>query len=137
MKNKSMTENNQDTKVTASNVPVREETRASEHYIKPPVNIIETEDGLTLIADIPGAAKETMDINVEKGILTVNAPVSQSFIGRSIYNEFDLAHYYRQFTIPEIMDHENAKAEFNNGVLTLKIPVAEAAKPRRIEIKAA
>lgn len=132
MKIKNLTESNQD----IIN-PVREETRASEHYIKPLVNIIETEDGLTLLADIPGAAKETMDINVEKGILTVNAPVSQSIVGRSIYTEFDFAHYYRQFTIPETLDHEKSKAEFINGVLTLKVPVAEAAKPRRIEIKAA
>lgn len=119
-----------------ANVPVREETRASEHYIKPPVNIIETKDGLTLLTDIPGAAKETLDINIEKGILTLNAPVSGKIVGRSIYTEFDLAHYYRQFTIPEILDNEHSKAEFINGVLTLKIPVAEAAKPRKIEIKA-
>lgn len=115
----------------------REETRANERYIKPAVNIIETEEGLTLIADIPGAAKNSLDINVDKGILTVNAPASRSMPGRSIYTEFEFAHYYRQFSIPEILDNEKAKAEFNNGVLTLKVPVAEASKPRKIEIKAA
>lgn len=114
----------------------REETRSSERYIKPAVNIIETEDTLTLIADIPGAAKETVDINVDKGILTLNAPVSRMLPGQSIYREFEFAHYYRQFSIPETMDNEKAQAEFNNGVLTLKIPVAEAAKPRKIEIQA-
>jgi len=114
----------------------REETRESERYIKPAVDIIETEDGLTLVADIPGAAKNTLDVNVDKGILTLNAPVSRSMPGRPIYSEFEFAHYYRQFTIPETLDNGKAKAEFSNGVLTLKIPVVEAAKPRKIEIKA-
>lgn len=115
----------------------REETRANEQYIKPAVDIFETDDGLTLIADIPGAAKNTMDISVEKGILTLNAPVSVSMPGRSLYTEFEFAHYYRQFSIPETLDHERAKAEFCDGVLTLKVPTAEAAKPRKIEVKVA
>ncbi|MDD2310157.1 MAG: Hsp20/alpha crystallin family protein [Desulfuromonadaceae bacterium] len=118
------------------NVQAREETRADERYIKPAVDIIETEDGLTMIADIPGASKKTMDISVDKGILTLNAPVSHSMPGRPIYTEFEFAHYYRQFSVPETLDHQKAKADFSNGVLTLKVPVAETAKPRKIEIKA-
>jgi len=117
------------------NVQAREETRASERYIKPAVNIIETEEGLTLIADIPGAAKDGLDINVEKGILTISAPVSSTAPGRPVYREFELAPYYRQFSIPEVLDHEKAVADYANGILTLKVPKAEAAKPRKIEIK--
>ena len=120
-----------------SSVQTREETRASERYVKPAVNIIETEDGLTLIADIPGATKEALDATVDKGILTVSAPVSLSMPGRPLYTEFEFAHYYRQFSIPETLDHEKAKAELNNGILSLTIPLAEAAKPRKIAIKAA
>ena len=101
------------------------------------MNIIETEDGLTLIADIPGATKEALDVTVDKGILTVSAPVSLSMPGRPLYTEFEFAHYYRQFSIPETLDHEKAKAELNNGILSLTIPLAEVAKPRKIEIKAA
>lgn len=119
-----------------NSVQALEETRAGERYIKPAVNIIETEDGLTLVADIPGAEKNTLDINVEKGILTLSAPVSRSMSGRSLYTEFEFPHYYRQFSIPETLDNEQAKAEFSNGVLTLKVPLAEAAKPRKIEVKA-
>lgn len=117
-------------------VQTREDTRADERYIKPAVDIIETEHGLTLIADIPGATKDTLNISVDKGILTINAPVSRSMPGRTIYSEFEFPHYYRQFSIPESLDNDKAKAEFINGVLTLKVPVAKAAKPRRIEIKA-
>lgn len=117
-------------------VQTREETRADERYVKPSVDIIETEDGLTLIADIPGAMKNTLDVNIDKGILTLNAPVAVSMPGRPIYNEFECAHYYRQFSIPENLDHEKVKADVSNGVLTIRLPVAESAKPRRIEIKA-
>lgn len=124
------------TKNDEKNVQIREETRESERYIKPAVDIIETEDGLTLIADMPGVSKDSLDANVDKGILTISAPISHSMPGRPIYTEFEFASYYRQFSIPETLDQEKAKAEFRNGVLTLKVPVAAAAKPRKIEIKA-
>jgi len=117
------------------NVQSREETRSSEKFIKPAVNIIETEEGLTLTADIPGASKDTLDVNVEKGILTITAPVSREMPGNAGYTEFELASYYRQFSIPESLDHVKAKADLVNGILTLRIPRAEAAKPRKIEIK--
>lgn len=115
----------------------REETRSNERFIKPAVNIIETETGLTLTADIPGAAKETLDINMEKGILTISAPVSWHMPGNPGYSEFELSSYYRQFSIPESLDHEKATADLANGILTLQIPKAEAAKPRKIEVKVA
>jgi HSP20 family protein len=119
------------------NVKSREETRSNEKYSTPAVNIIETEEGLTLTADIPGASKDALDVNVEKGILTINAPVSWSMPGNPIYTEFELASYYRQFSIPESLNHEKAQAHMANGILTLRVPKAEAAKPRKIEIKVA
>lgn len=119
------------------NIQTREETRSTEKYIKPAVNIIETEEGLTLTADIPGATREALDINVEKGILTISAPVAWKIPGNPGYAEFELASYYRQFSIPESLDHEKAAADLSNGILTLKVPRAEAAKPRKIEIRVA
>lgn len=115
----------------------REETRSSEKFIKPAVNIIETEEGLTFAADVPGASRDTLEINVEKGILTISAPVTRKMPGSIGYSEFDLVSYYRQFSIPEGLDHEKAKADLNNGILTLRVPKAEVAKPRRVEVKVA
>ncbi len=117
------------------NVQAREETRSNDKYLRPAVNIIETEEGLVLTADIPGAAKDGLDVNVEKGILTISAPAHHAVPGTSVYREFELANYYRQFSIPESLDHEKAKAEYLNGILTLRIPKAEVAKPRRIEVR--
>lgn len=128
----SITERNNEKDLSA-----REETRSQEKYIKPAVNIVETEEGLTLMAEIPGASRETLDINVEKGILTISAPVTWNTPGNAGYKEFEMASYYRQFAIPEVLDHEKATADMTNGVLTLRVPKAAAAKPRKIEIKVA
>ena len=126
----SMTERNDE-----RNVQTREETRSNEKYIRPAVNIIETEEGLVLTADIPGASKDALDVNVEKGILTISAPAQHSMPETSAYREFELANYYRQFSIPESLDHEKSKAEYVNGILTLRVPKAEVAKPKRIAIQ--
>ena len=115
----------------------REETRAPERFLRPAVSISEDEAGLLLTADLPGASKQALDINVEKGILTINAPASREMPGRPIYSEFEWAPYYRQFQIPDVIDQAKVKAEFSNGVLTLRLPKAEAAKPRRIEVEVA
>lgn len=117
------------------NLQPREETRSNEKYLRPAVNIIETAEGLVLTADIPGATKESLDINVEKGVLTINAPAAHSMPGTPVYREFELANYYRQFTIPESLDHEKAKAEYANGILTLTVPKAEIAKPKRVAVQ--
>lgn len=117
------------------NVQPREETRSNEKYIRPAVNIIETEEGLVLTADIPGASKNALDVNVEKGILTISAPTQHTVPGTPAYREFELASYYRQFTIPESLDHEKAHADYTNGILTLRIPKAEVAKPKRIAVQ--
>jgi len=117
------------------NVQAREETRSRERYITPAVNIIEDEEGLVLTADIPGAAKDSLDVNVEKGILTISAPAQHTVPGTSAYREFELANYYRQFSIPESLDHMKAKADYTNGILTLRVPKAEAAKPKRVAIQ--
>ena len=115
----------------------REETRAPERFLRPAVSISEDESGLLLTADLPGATKQALDIHVEKGILTINAPVSRDMPGRPVYTEFEWAPYYRQFQIPDLIDQARVKAEFTNGVLTLHLPKAEAAKPRRIEVEIA
>ncbi len=130
MATNSITERNDE-----KNVQAREETRSNEKYIRPAVNIIETVEGLVLTADIPGASKESLDASVEKGILTISAPAQHTLPGTSAYREFELANYYRQFSIPDSLDHEKAKAEYVNGILTLRVPKAEAAKPKRIAIQ--
>jgi len=113
----------------------REETRAEGRTLFPSVDIFESEEELTLVADMPGVDKEGLDINLEKGVLTLNGKVSLEERGNHILREFSPANYYRQFRLAEHIDAEKSRAELKNGVLTLIIPKAESAKPRKIEIK--
>lgn len=114
---------------------VREDTRSKERVLTPAVDIFETEDHLTLVADMPGVSKDGLDINLEKGVLTLNGTVKRHERGKALLREFSSANYYRQFRLSEHIDAEKSSAQLNNGVLTLTIPKAESAKPRRIEIR--
>ncbi len=114
----------------------REDTRSTERYLRPAVDIIETEAGLTITADLPGVGKEGLEIGIDKGILTIQGRASMESRRNDIYREFELMNYYRQFQLPEVIDQDKTVAEYANGVLTLRLFKAEAAKPRRIEVQA-
>ncbi|MBE0596818.1 MAG: Hsp20/alpha crystallin family protein [Desulfuromonadales bacterium] len=124
------------------NVPVttdatslaREETRTPANHIRPAVDIFETEQGLHLLADLPGVGKEGLSIDIHNGVLTIQGKGAELPGRQRLLREFDLVSYYRQFQLPEEIDAEKVSAELKNGVLTLQLPKAEAAKPRRIEI---
>jgi len=113
----------------------REETRTLGRVLVPAVDIFEAEDALTLMADMPGVDKNGLEINLEKGVLTINGAVNLAGRGKSLLREFSSANYYRQFKLSEHIDADKTKAELINGVLTLTLPKAESAKPKRIEIR--
>jgi HSP20 family molecular chaperone IbpA len=113
----------------------REDTRSTERYLRPAVDIVETEAGLIITADLPGVEKEGLEIGIDKGILTIQGKAQSAARGNDIYREFELMSYYRQFQLPEVIDQEKTGAEYANGVLTLRLFKAEAAKPRRIEVQ--
>jgi len=113
----------------------REETRASARYLTPAVDIFETEAGLTLVADVPGLSKEELHVDIDQGVLTIDGAVIGDKSGSALFTEFSVAGYYRQFRLPESIDPDRTTAELNNGVLTLQLAKAEAAKPKKIEIK--
>ncbi len=113
----------------------REETRTVGRVLTPAVDIFESDDTLTLLADMPGVDKQGLDINLEKGVLTINGEVKMENRGKTVLREFSPSCYYRQFKLSEHIDAEKTTAELENGVLTLKIPKAESAKPKKIAIK--
>jgi len=112
-----------------------EQTRTAGRIWTPAVDIFESENDITLVADMPGVGKEGLDISLEKGLLTLNGEVSMESRGKSLLREFKATNYHRQFRISEHIDAEKATAELNNGVLTLTVPKAESAKPKKIEIR--
>ena len=113
----------------------REETRATERVMVPAVDIFESEEQLTLVADMPGVDKKGLDINLEKGVLTINGNIELEVRGKPLLREFSTANYYRQFKLSEHIDAAKSTADLKDGVLTLSIPKAESAKPKRIEIR--
>lgn len=127
-----MTEKNL-TNLEKSSALSREATRKSDQYISPAVDIFENDEGLTLVADMPGLDDKSLDISIDQGVLTIkgDAPTGS---GDFQYQEFAMAGYWRQFQLSDSFDAEKAEASIKNGVMTLKIPKAEAAKPKRIEV---
>lgn len=112
----------------------KEATR-DQHFINPAVDIYETEDVLMLVADMPGVEKDNLEINVDQGVLTVSGESVDSGRGEALYREFRPAGYFRQFRLLDDFDAARAEAELKGGVLTLRLPKSEAAKPRKIEVK--
>jgi HSP20 family protein len=115
--------------------PGKETTHSRERYITPPVDIYETEAGLVVLADLPGVAKDGLDVRVENDVLTIRGASGNGLPGDAIYREFELANYFRRFELSDKVDQTKITAELKHGVLTLKLPKAEEAKPKKIEVK--
>ena len=112
----------------------REATRSESRYVTPPVDIVETDDGLTLVADVPGLDEQSLEISVDQGVLTIEGKAVFG-TGSLLWREYAMDGYWRQFQLPETFDAAKARAEVRNGVLTVHLPKAEAAKPRKIAIE--
>ena len=105
--------------------------------VAPACDIYENDDEVLVIADVPGVASDTLDVNLDNGELTVFAhrEVSAkdgSFIGVE-YRDCD---YQRRFFVPGGIDANKIDAELRNGVLWLHLPKSEALKPRQIPVRA-
>ncbi|MEW6513132.1 MAG: Hsp20/alpha crystallin family protein [Pseudomonadota bacterium] len=103
----------------------------------PPVNVVEDANGITLFADLAGVPKDKLGLQVEADTLTIEGEVSFAMPEgmESIHAEVSLPRYRRVFTLSKELDTEKVAAEFVNGVLTLRIPKAAHAQPRKIEIR--
>lgn len=109
---------------------------AERPFVAPDVNIYETDDGYVLQAEMPGVTKEGLEITLEGNAL--------SFIGRRhdgtrpgnvLYSESRGTNFRRVFELDPAIETDKISAEMRQGVLTLTLPKAERAKPRKIEIK--
>jgi HSP20 family protein len=115
--------------------PTREPTRAEETFVPPPVDIYEDDQGLVVLVDLPGVEPSGLDVRVDRGILTIQGRAGHLASGDPVYREYQLTGFFRQFQLPEEVDTGRIAAELRNGVLTLRLPRAERAQPRRIEVR--
>jgi len=100
----------------------------------PRIDIIEADDGFTVMADVPGIAKEDIEINVHRGVLTVKGTRSASNDEHITHRERDSGTFSRQFNLPELADEESVSAKVTNGVLEIKIPKSRKAEPIKITV---
>ena len=114
----------------------RESIRNRPVYV-PKVDILEDGESITLLADMPGVDDQSVDIVIEKDVLTINGtvePENQKDL-RIIHAEYGTGDYRRTFTVTDVIDHDRIEATVKNGVLKLILPKAERAKPRKISVK--
>jgi len=120
------------------NVAATERIRNVKTFI-PRVDIYENKESLFLIADMPGVDEKTVDIELEKNILTITGRAENGMIkdAAMMYSEYEIGDYERVFTLSDEIDREKIVATVKNGVLRLELPKAEKVKPKKIAIQAA
>lgn len=114
----------------------KEEKTVPVRYFVPSTDIFETEDGLTLVMEVPGVDKQAVDINVENDVLKVEAKIDPAkYEGMEpLYTEYNVGHFARSFTLSNKIDQQQISAQLDEGVLTLTLKKAREAMPRRISI---
>jgi HSP20 family protein len=110
-----------------------------EALLLPPVDVIENGTGIILYADLPGVSKDTLSVHVEADTLTIEGRLSLAVPeGLEVsHAEVSLPGYRRTFTLSRELDTTKVSAEFKQGLLTLRIPKAESAQPRKIAVSVA
>ncbi len=114
----------------------KQEATVPARFFVPTTDIFETEQALSLIVEMPAVDKSKVEISVEDGLLTIQGQIDFSkYEGmQPVYTEYNIGHYRRSFSLSNKIAQDKIAAEMQDGVLTLVLPKAEEAKPRRISI---
>lgn len=111
---------------------------ASRHELMPRTNILESDQDYRIVADLPGVRNEDLDISLEDEVLTIKAerdlqvPEEYKARRRELVNK---ATFRRSFDLGASVDADKISASLDRGILTVTLPKAEKAVPRRIEVK--
>ncbi len=114
----------------------KDEKTVPGRYYVPFADIYETDDALRVVMEIPGVERKDLNVALENDILRVDARIDFSkYEGMEpVYTEYNVGHYTRSFTLSNKIDQEHIGAQLEDGVLTLTLPKAKEAQPRRIQI---
>ena len=117
-------------------VEKKQESTIPSRAFMPIADIFETDKALTVILEMPGVDKENVDVSVENDILTIEGRIDYSkYEGlQPVYTEYNIGHYVRTFQISSKIQQGEISAELKDGVMTLVLPKAERAKPRKIKV---
>ena len=103
----------------------------------PNVDIFETDQEITLLADMPGVTTDNLSIDLKDNVLTLTGEVApfEEADEQDILIEYEIGKYHRKFNLSSVIDQSKIDAKMNDGVLRLSLPKVEEVKPRKIEIK--
>jgi HSP20 family protein len=114
----------------------KEQTRPGPVFV-PSVDIFETEQEITLLADMPGVASDRVSIDLNEDQLTITGDIEAQGTEkeRVLLREYQTGRFERSFSVSDRIDQGKITASMSDGVLRLVLPKAEKAKPRKIEVK--
>jgi HSP20 family molecular chaperone IbpA len=114
----------------------KEEKTVPGRYYVPYADIYETDDALAVVMEMPGVEKKDLNIGLENDVLKVDGRIDFSKYEsmEPVYSEYNVGHYARSFTLSNKVDQDKISANLEEGVLTLTLPKAKQAQPRKIAI---
>ena len=117
-------------------VDKKQEPTVPARLFMPTADIFEDANALTVVLEMPGVNKSNVEINVEGGVLQIDGRLDFSkYEGmQPVYTEYNIGHYRRSFSLSNKIDQNRIGAEMKDGVVTITLPKAEEAKPRRISV---
>jgi HSP20 family protein len=103
----------------------------------PAVDIYETAEEYVVMAEMPGCDPKGIDVQFENGVLAIYGRVAPRQVPQTgwLAREFGIGDYARTFNVTESIETDKISAEYEQGILTLRLPKVETAKPRRIEVR--
>lgn len=115
--------------------PAEERTEAGK-FFSPLTDIHETERAVVVTMEVPGVGKDAIDIQLEKGVLTVKGAIDSARYEsvKPLYTEYNVGNFVRTFTVSPKIDAANISATVADGVLTIELPKAKEALARRIAV---
>ena len=125
--------------VTIQENKAGQEAKEQQRTIRPAVDIFEDPTGITLHADMPGVAKDDLNIQIDNDSLSIDGEISIPTPGNmdAVYADVRSGRYQRSFSLSRELDGDNIDASLRDGVLILRIPKREEHKPRKIEVRIA
>ena len=114
----------------------KEERTVPGRFYVPYTDVYETEDALTVVMEVPGVAREAVEVAVKDDVLRVEARIDPAKYGglEPVYTEYNVGHWARSFALSDRVDRERIEARLEDGVLTLTLPKTAEARPRRIAV---
>lgn len=132
-----MGNNGKESVIRRGNSALARRSETMERFITPVADIYETADAFVVKLDMPGATKDSISVGVEPGNLTAKGVVGEYHGQNSdlLLSEIGRRSYYREFNLTEGIDHKDVEAEFEDGVLTIRLPKSEKMRTKEIPIK--